>query len=51
MKKLLLSLGLLLLMAPAAHAHSITKEDVIKAQESWAAGIVKISQTYINWIG
>ncbi len=48
MQKLFLSLVLLLFIAPAAHAHSITKEDVMKAQDAWAAGIVNISKAYID---
>ena len=48
MQKLFLALGLLLFIAPAAHAHSITKEDVMKAQDAWAAGIVNISKAYID---
>ena len=48
MQKILLCLSLLVLSISPVHAHSITKEDVMKAQDAWAAGIVKISKTYID---
>ena len=48
MKKLFLSLLLLMFISPAAYANSITKEDVIKAQDAWAAGIVNISKVFME---
>ena len=48
MKNVLLVICLLALNVAPAFAHSITKEDVLKAQKEWADGIVKISQTYID---
>ncbi len=48
MKKIFLTLSMLLLSVSSAHAHSITKDDVLKAQKEWADGIVNISKTFID---
>lgn len=48
MKKLLLTLLMPVMFLSPAYAGEITKEEVLKAQDEWAAGIVKISQTYID---
>ena len=48
MKKLLLALGLFLITTSPALAHSITKDEVLKAQEEWAKGIVHISKVFID---
>jgi len=48
MKKVILTLSLLLLSMSPVYAHSITKEEVVKAQNEWAEGIVKISKAYID---
>ena len=49
MKILSLFLATLLFMTGAANAaEPITKEEVLKAQDEWAAGIVEISRVYMN---
>jgi len=48
MKKILLTLALVAFGSTPSMAASITKDEVLKAQEKWAAGIVKISQTFID---
>lgn len=44
-------LGLLMAFAvlpSTAHAHDITKEDVLETQKEWAAGIVNISKVFME---
>ncbi len=48
MKTTLMALAFALFFASPAKAHMITKEDVMKAQQEWADGIVKISKTFIE---
>jgi len=49
MKKLIAATCLLGFAATSAHASSkISKEEVLKAQQAWADGIVAISKTYLD---
>ncbi|MEM8563373.1 MAG: phosphoribosyl-AMP cyclohydrolase [Pseudomonadota bacterium] len=47
-KSLAMSAGLSIALAGAAQASSITKDDVLEAQQEWADGIVEISTVYIK---
>lgn len=46
MKKILLAIALLAFSVTPSFAHSITKDDVLKAQDQWANGIVNISKVF-----
>lgn len=48
MKKILLAALLIIASTSSSFAHSITKEDVMKAQDAWAQGIVNISKAFID---
>ncbi|MEM8833581.1 MAG: hypothetical protein AAGB32_03465 [Pseudomonadota bacterium] len=48
MKKLLSIVIASFLVTTPAMAESITKDEVMKAQQAWAEGIEKISQTFID---
>jgi len=48
MKNIILALTAIIFTASPALAHSITKEDVMKAQKEWAEGIENISKVYMD---
>ena len=48
MKYLLTATGLALALSSTANAGSISKDDVLEAQQAWADGIVRISNVYLE---
>ena len=48
MRHLLLATAFSVITISPAIAETITKDEVLKAQDAWAAGIVKISKAYID---